>query len=101
MPSIRYYDRISRMKKYQDLLKGAAYVTQFGFTIVCPPIVMAMLGLWLQKRFGLGSWVIMVFILIGLITAASSAWSFFRTLDRQEAKKEEGLSKKINYNDHN
>ena len=89
------------MKKYEDLLKGISYVGQFGFAIVCPPIVMAMVGLWLQKRFGLGSWIMLVFILAGLLAAGSSTWSFFKSMDRQEAKKEKDLAGKQNFNDHN
>ncbi len=100
MLSNEYYDIIFKMKKYQDLLKGAAYVTQFGFTIVCPPIIMAMLGFWLQRKFSLGSWVMIIAILTGLLAAASSAWSFFRSLDREEAKKEAVYKEKTNYNRH-
>ncbi len=88
------------MKRYQDLLKGISYVGQFGFAIVTPPIVMGLLGSWLQKRFGLGSWVMIIAILAGILAAGSSAYSFFKSIDRMEQKKEAGYKDKINYSDH-
>ena len=88
------------MKKYQDLLKGIAYVGQFGFTIVSPPIVMALLGSWLQRRLGLGSWIMIVCIVSGLLAAGSSAWSFFKSLDREASQKEKDYKDSVNYSDH-
>ena len=88
------------MKKYQDLLKGISYVGQFGFVIVTPPIVMGLLGSWLQKRFGLGGWVMLVCIISGLLAAASSAWSFFKALDKEEQRKEEKYKDSVNFSDH-
>jgi len=90
------------MKRYQDLIKGIGYVGQFGFTIVCPPIVMALLGVWLRDRFSLGGWIVPLFIVIGLLAAASSAYSFFRAIARIEDRRDKaaGYDRHKGYNRH-
>lgn len=90
------------MNKYRGVVKGIAMVSQIGFLIVCPPIVMALLGYWLSSRFGLGSWVIILLLIVGLLSAASSAWSMIKSLDRSEARSEKkgGVGSGTNFNRH-
>lgn len=46
------------------------WVPQFGISVVFPLILFIMLAVWLQERWGWGSWVIVAGIFCGLITAA-------------------------------
>ena len=90
------------MNKYRGVVKGMTMVSQIGFLIVCPPIVMAMFGYWLTQRCGFGSWIIVVMLLAGLLSAASSAWSMIKALDRSESKNEAkgGVGSVKGYNKH-
>ena len=45
------------------------WVPQFGISVVFPLILFIMLAVWLQERWGWGSWVIVAGIFCGLITA--------------------------------
>ena len=47
------------------------WVPQFGISVVFPLILFIMLAVWLQERWGWGSWVIVAGIFCGLITAGS------------------------------
>lgn len=90
------------MNKYRGVVKGITMVSQIGFLIVCPPIVMAMLGHWLSERYGLGSWIVIVMLIVGLLSAASSAWSMIKSLDRSESRNEKknGVGSSAGYNKH-
>ena len=76
------------MKSLVNLAKMAAMYGQLGFTIVTPPVVMALLGHWLQKRFSLGGWFMVVCILLGLTAAGSGVWRFYRRIIAAENKKQ-------------
>jgi len=75
------------LKKYVQVLRLVATFGQLGFTLITPPVVMALLGWWLQSRFGLGTWVMLVAIVIGLLTSATSAYKFYLRVTGPEAKK--------------
>lgn len=65
------------MKKYMKIAQMIAMFGQLGFTLITPPVVMALLAWWLQSRLGWGSWIMIVFLLIGLVTSAVSAYQFY------------------------
>lgn len=81
------------MRSYMKVLRGIVLVGQLGISLITPPVVMALLGVWLQRRFGLGTWVILLTLLVGLLTAASSAVRFYRRMTAAERKKEEAEGK--------
>lgn len=61
-------------KWLKDALRDIATFGQMGMYVVVPPIMMALLGFWLRKKFGLGSWVIIVAIVMGLLSAFTSIY---------------------------
>ncbi len=77
------------MKK-TDVLRYLSSLTQLGFSIAFPPILCIFFGLWLQKKWGVGDWVIVVCLLVGIVSGACSFLSFVRTArfraDRTEKK---------------
>ena len=85
------------MKTYMKLAKAIAMVGQLGFTLLTPPVAMGLLGWWLQSRFGLGFWIMLVCLVIGLLTAAANARQFYRRIlasfrDKEQAKEPEEKS---------
>lgn len=90
------------MKKYMNVLRLIATFGQLGFTLITPPVVMALLGWWLQSRFDLGTWVMFVVIIIGLLTSATSAYQFYLRVTGSERKKagEEVAEKPVIYYTH-
>lgn len=77
------------MKEYVKIARMLALFGQLGFTIVTPPVVLAILGQWLQKKFSLGSWVTLIAIILGLLTAAASAVQFWRRVMSAGAKEDQ------------
>ncbi|MBQ7541466.1 MAG: AtpZ/AtpI family protein [Clostridia bacterium] len=76
------------MKK-TDVLRALSYLTQLGLSVAIPPVLCIFGGLWLQKRFALGDWVIAVGLLVGLISGACSFASFIRTVRFNAQQKED------------
>lgn len=46
------------------------WIPQFGISVAAPLVIFIVLANWLQTRYALGGWVMVVGILLGLITAA-------------------------------
>lgn len=69
------------------VFKGVVLVGQLGFYLVTPPVLLAILAHWLQSRFGWGTWIMVVAIVVGLLSSASGAYNFYRKLTASEAKK--------------
>ena len=55
--------------KYLSLL---TWVTQLGFSILFPTCAMLLLAYWLQNRFGLGLWIMVLLGVIGVFTSIST-----------------------------
>lgn len=75
--------------KYRaEILRGLSMLTQLGLSIAVPPVLCIFAGLWLQRKFSVGDWLIPVCLAVGLISSGCSFSSFLRTA-RYKAKKEE------------
>lgn len=52
-------------------LRLLAWITQFGISVAAPPVLCALLGDYLQRRYALGSWVLWVLILVGILSGVA------------------------------
>lgn len=82
------------MRKYMKILQGVSLLGQLGFTLITPPLLLVLLGHWLQARFLLGSWVMVVCLIVGLLSSGMGAYNFYRRVlasvrRRDEAEQEE------------
>ena len=66
--------------KYLSLL---IWVGQFGFSCLFPTCVFLMLGIYLQDRFNLGVWVVIVLGIIGFLTSLSTARTCLRSMRKE------------------
>lgn len=94
---------VEPVKSWMKLIRTITLLGQLGFTLITPPVAMALLGWWLQSRFGLGTWVMLVCLVIGLMTAAASAVTFYRRVMarvRGRAQAEEPAEKPVVFYQH-
>ena len=70
----------------QKLCRGIALVGQLGFSLITPPVVLLWLAHLLQSKYGLGVWITIVALLLGLLTSASTALQFYRKLTAKKNK---------------
>ncbi|MEG0395986.1 MAG: AtpZ/AtpI family protein [Oscillospiraceae bacterium] len=63
--------------------KNLVYLTQVGLSVACP-IILTLLGAnWLQNKFGIGMWIYIVAIVLGIGAGACAFIDFLRTFLRK------------------
>ena len=74
------------MKKKGGLLASLrllGYLTQFGLSVIMPPLLLTLLGWWLTDRYGIGVWLIVLLLIAGLISSGCSIYRFFKVFIRE------------------
>lgn len=66
------------MGSLYKIMKGIIFVGQLGFMLVTPPLVLVYLAYKLQTRYDLGAWIMILAIIFGILTSASSAMNLFK-----------------------
>jgi len=72
------------LKPWAKTFRSLAWLTQLGLSIAAPPLLCVWVCLRLQSRFSLGSWVVILGILLGLGGSISSAMTFYRMMMRRQ-----------------
>lgn len=75
------------MKDIMNIARMLALFGQLGFTIVTPPVSLALLAHWLQRRYAWGSWVMLAAIVLGLAASACGVWQYYRRVTAFEKRK--------------
>lgn len=75
------------------------WLTQLGLSVALPPLGFIWLAVWLRDRWGWGSWVIWVGIILGVIGAVDGLRTSLKTMERlSRGDKESELP--TSFNDH-
>ena len=83
------------------ILNLLMWVSQFGLSIIFPTLFFLWLAVWLQGKFGLGLWIVVVFGVLGILTSVSTTKSCLRSM-RKAAEELSGSKKPpVSFNDHN
>lgn len=69
-------------------LKYLAYFTQFGLTMVTPPVLFTALAWWVSNRFGLGGATVIIGLLLGVATAVLNLWKFMQFMEKKAKESE-------------
>lgn len=83
--------------KYLSLIM---WVTQFGFSLIFPLCVFLFLGHWLQERFALGGWVMVLCGVVGLLTSISTVRSCLQSMLKEMERISDKGEKPLAFNDH-
>lgn len=59
-------------------LKNLVILSQFGLSLVLPMMLLLYGSLWLRERFGLGSWITLIALLLSILSWISTVSSFMR-----------------------
>ena len=88
------------MKGLYDVARHLVWLTQFGLSIVIPPVLCIMGAVWLRRQFALGGWVVAVGIFVGVLAAVSCLQGSLKAMDWQgKAPKKKGPPP-VNFNQH-
>lgn len=82
------------------ILNLLMWVTQFGVSVIFPTLAMLWLGVWLQGKFGLGLWVVLLCGLLGLLTSVSTTRSCLRAMRKAAEELSDRDPPPVAFNDH-
>lgn len=83
------------------LLSLIIWVSQFGFSVLFPLCLFLYGGFWLQNRFDLGLWIMLVCGIIGFLTSLSTAKSCLHALLKARDEASSQSKPPVSFNDHN
>lgn len=76
------------------------WVGQFGFSILFPTLFFLILGVWLQNRFQLGIWIVLLCGVLGLLTSICTTRSCLHSLRKAADEASNHKQRPIAFNDH-
>lgn len=76
------------------------WLTQLGMTVAVPLAGFVLLGVWLNHRFHLGTWVIIAGLIVGLCSAVTGFRSSLQMLNRMTKDKKDDSPPPVSFNDH-
>ena len=82
------------------ILSLLMWVGQFGFSIIFPTLFFLLLAVWLQQKFLLGGWIIILFGILGILTSISTTKSCLRSLCKAAEEASGNKTPPIGFNDH-
>jgi len=83
------------------ILNLLMWVTQFGLSIIFPTLFFLWLAVWLQSKFGLGMWILVVLGILGILTSVSTAKSCLQSMRKAAEELSDRKEPPIAFNDHN
>lgn len=84
------------MKSRYKFMEGLIWLTQVGLSILCPLLLFILGAVWLHNHCSVGSWIIVVGIVLGLLGAVGGLINTFRMLHRLPEEQD----KPVGFNDH-
>ena len=82
------------------ILNLLMWVTQFGVSVIFPTCFFLILGVWLQNRFDMGVWIVIVLGILGVMTSVSTAKACLRSLQKAADEVSDRKAPPIAFNDH-
>ncbi len=82
------------------ILSLLMWVGQFGLSIIFPTLLFLMLGVWLQNKFSLGIWVLILCGILGLLTSYSTTKSCLKSLRKAVEEASDRKYPPIGFNQH-
>lgn len=74
------------MDKHQILkecVENLALLTQLGLSIAVPPLLCLYGAGWVRNRFGLGLWIMILALLLGLGSSMSNVYRFWKQIQHR------------------
>ena len=77
------------MKKNAGAFKYLILVTQIGFSVIVPSVLLTLLGMWLDKKLGT-HFLVIIGAVLGIAGGVTAAWHFIRRfMPKNDEQKEE------------
>ena len=70
-----------------EMLRQLTYLTQLGITVLAPIVLSVLVGVFLNRRFDVGEWVIVLLLGVGLVSGGCGFFRFVRAFINMEKKR--------------
>ena len=77
---------MNKRSRLGETLRLLTYVTQLGVSVISPIVLCVLVGVWLSGRFGIGPWLIVVLLFIGLVSGGCGFYRFVRMFTDMEKR---------------
>ena len=75
------------------------WLSQLGISVAVPPAAFIWLGIWLRDRFQLGSWIVILAVVVGISCAVEGLRTSLKAMERMAKEKKEDTPP-VSFNDH-
>ena len=75
--------------KNKSVFTALGMITQFGISTITPMLLCIFAALWLQNRFELGDWVVLVGVLMGVGSGFMSMMKMIRQMSELSQKEDD------------
>lgn len=82
------------------ILNLLMWVGQFGLSILFPTVFFLLVGVWLQNKFSLGIWILILSGILGILTSVSTAKACLHSLCKAAEEVSGDKKPPISFNDH-
>lgn len=82
------------------ILNLLMWVGQFGFSVIFPTLFFLLLAVWLQNKYSLGMWIVVVFGILGVLTSISTTRACLHSLRKAAEDASGQKDTPISFNDH-
>lgn len=76
------------------------WVSQFGLSCIFPTLLFLGLGVWLQQKFHMGVWIVILLGILGVITSIQTARSCMDSLRKAAEEASDRKDPPIGFNHH-
>lgn len=76
------------------------WITQLGLSTVGPLAVCVLLAVWAQQQWSLGSWIIIVGVIAGVIMAIDGFRTSLKLMSRLSRRRNDSEPPAVSFNDH-
>lgn len=77
-----------------------AWVGQFGLSCIFPVLLFLILGVWLQQKFHLGVWIVLLLGILGIITSIQTTRSCLASLRKAAEEATDRKEPPVGFNRH-
>lgn len=75
------------------------WLTQLGLSVALPPLGFILLAVWLRDRWGWGSWVVWVGVVLGIVVAVDGLRVCLKAMEAMSKDKKQEKPP-VSFNDH-
>lgn len=76
------------------------WVGQFGLSCIFPTLLFLILGVWLQQKFQMGVWIVILLGILGIMTSVQTTRSCLQSLQKAAEEASDKKERPIGFNKH-